>query len=206
MEKLNEKLPFLSKEIIDEFKQYATVKDFSKGTQILREEQYVKVLPIVLKGVVKVFSNFGEKELLLYYIEASQSCVMTFSAAMSNSPSRIFATTEENAKILLLPTKNISGWLKRFPEFNQLFYNQYDLRYTELLSTIQYILVDKIDVRLYKYLEQKATVTHQEYLKTTHSQIATELGTAREVISRALKKLELQEKIIQNTHGIKIYP
>lgn len=206
MEKLNEKLPFLSKEIIDEFKQYATVKDFPKGTQILREEQYVKVLPIVLKGVVKVFSNFGEKELLLYYIEASQSCVMTFSAAMSNSPSRIFATTEENAKILLLPTKNISGWLKRFPEFNQLFYNQYDLRYTELLSTIQYILVDKIDVRLYKYLEQKATVTHQEYLKTTHSQIATELGTAREVISRALKKLELQEKIIQNTHGIKIYP
>lgn len=206
MEKLNEKLPFLSKEIIDEFKQYATVKDFPKGTQILREEQYVKVLPIVLNGVVKVFSNFGEKELLLYYIEASQSCVMTFSAAMSNSPSKIFAITEEDAKILLLPTKHISGWLKRFPEFNQLFYNQYDLRYTELLSTIQYILVDKIDVRLYKYLEQKATVTHQEYLKMTHNEIATELGTAREVISRALKKLEHQEKIIQNTHGIKIYP
>jgi CRP/FNR family transcriptional regulator len=206
MEKLHEKLPLLSKQLIDEFKQYARVEEFPRGTQILRDEQYIKVLPIVLEGVVKVFSNFGEKELLLYYIEASQSCVMTFSAALNNSPSKIFAITEEDSKILLIPTRHIPVWLKKYPDFNSLFYHQYDLRYSELLNTIQHILVDKVDLRLYKYLKEKLRVTGQDYLKMTHSQIASELGTAREVISRAIKKLEHQEKIVQDPQGIKILP
>lgn len=204
MESLKQQLPFLNGELLDEIAQYATVQEFPKGTQILRDEQYIKVLPIVLNGVVKVFSNFGEKELLLYYIEAAQSCVMTFSAALNNSPSKIFAITEEDSKILLIPTRHIPVWLKKYPDFNRLFYNQYDLRYSELLDTIEHILVDKIDKRVYEYLKLKVKVTQQEYLKLTHNQIAIELGTAREVVSRAVKKLENEERLIQDAKGIKL--
>lgn len=204
MESLKQQLPFLNGELLDEIAQYATVQEFPKGTQILRDEQYIKVLPIVLNGVVKVFSNFGEKELLLYYIEAAQSCVMTFSAALNNSPSKIFAITEEESKILLIPTRHIPVWLKKYPDFNRLFYNQYDLRYSELLDTIEHILVDKIDKRVYEYLKLKVKVTQQEYLKLTHNQIAIELGTAREVVSRAVKKLENEERLIQDAKGIKL--
>ncbi len=204
MEAFKQQLSFLSSELLDEISQYATIEKFPKGTQILRDEQYIKVLPIVLNGLVKVFSNFGEKELLFYYIEASQSCVMTFSAALNNSPSKIFAITEEDSIILLIPTRYISVWLKKYPDFNRLFYNQYDLRYSELLDTIQHILIDKIDKRLYEYLKLKIKVTQQEYLKLTHNQIASELGTAREVVSRAIKKLENEKKLIQSTKGIKL--
>jgi len=181
-----------------------TVKDFPKDTEILRDEQYVKVLPIVINGLIKVFSKFDEKELLLYYIQPEQSCVMSFSAALKNTPSKVFAITEEDSKILLIPVKNLPKWLGEYPELNELFYNQYDLRYSELLDTIHHLLIDKMDKRLFEYLKHKSELMNYESIKLTHGQIANELGTAREVISRVMKKLENEEKITQNSDGIRI--
>ncbi len=93
-------LSFLKPKLLDELIKESTLKEFPKGTEILREEQYVKVLPIVIDGLVKVYSRFDEKELLLYYIEPAQSCVMTFYAALKNTPSKVYATTEEDSRIL----------------------------------------------------------------------------------------------------------
>ena len=118
-------LSFLKPKLLDELLKESTLKEFSKGTEILREEQYVKVLPIVINGLVKVYSRFDEKELLLYYIEPAQSCVMTFYAALKNTPSKVFATTEEESKILLIPVQYLPNWLKEYPGFNDLFYNQF---------------------------------------------------------------------------------
>jgi len=129
-------LSFLKPKLLDELIKKSTLKEFSKGTEILREEQYVKVLPIVINGLVKVYSRFDEKELLLYYIEPAQSCVMTFYAALKNTPSKVFATTEEESKILLIPIQYLPNWLQEYPGFNDLFYNQFNLRYSELLDTI----------------------------------------------------------------------
>jgi CRP/FNR family transcriptional regulator len=171
---------------------------------LLKEKQYAKVLPIVLKGLLKVYSRFDEKELLLYYIEPSQSCVMTFYSALKNTPSRVFATVEEESNVLLLPIKYLPEWIKNYPDFNELFFNQYNLRYLELLSTIGHLLNDKMDKRLYEHLKKKSLLTNGSLIKMSHYQIATELGTAREVISRVLKKLQTDKKIEQNTNGIKI--
>jgi len=204
MESIQKHLSFLEPELVSEISAIATVQEFPKGTQILRESQYIKVLPVVLKGVVKVCSHFEEKELLLYYIEPVQSCVMSFSACLNQQPSKVFAITEEDSEILLIPVQKIPLWLQTYPKFNTLFYQQYDLRYAELLDTIQHVLINKMDKRLYDYLLQKATVTQQESLKLTHGEIATELGTAREVISRVLKKLEAEGKVSQTSDGIKI--
>ncbi|WP_298511247.1 Crp/Fnr family transcriptional regulator [uncultured Kordia sp.] len=204
MEALQQQLSFLESELISEISAIATIQKFPKGTQILREAQYVKVLPVVLKGTVKVFSRFDDKELLLYYIQPVQSCVMSFSSCLNQQPSRVFAITEEDSEILLIPVQKIAVWLQSYPKFNTLFYQQYDLRYVELLDTIQHILIHKMDKRLYDYLVQKTNVTQQEYVTVTHGEIALELGTAREVISRVLKKLEIEEKIVQTPKGIKI--
>ena len=138
-------LSFLKPKLLDELIKKSTLKEFSKGTEILREEQYVKVLPIVINGLVKVYSRFDEKELLLYYIEPAQSCVMTFYAALKNTPSKVFATTEEESKILLIPIQYLPNWLQEYPGFNDLFYNQFNLRYSELLDTIRHLLLDKMD-------------------------------------------------------------
>lgn len=197
-------LSFLNPKLLEKVIEFSTIKEFPKGTEILKEEQYVKVLPIVINGLVKVYSRFEEKELLLYYIEPAQSCVMTFYAAINNSPSKVFATTEKNSKILLIPVQYLSNWLKEFPDFNELFFNQFNLRYTELLDTIGHLLFDKMDKRLYDYLKKKSLLTNDNLIKMSHSHIANELGTAREVITRVLKKLETDEKIKHNSSGIKI--
>lgn len=197
-------LSFLKPKLLEELIAQSTLKEFPKGTEILREEQYVKVLPIVLNGLVKVYSRFEEKELLLYYIEPAQSCIMTFYAALKNTPSKVFATTEEDSQILLIPVQYLPKWLKEYPDFNELFYNQFNLRYSELLDTIGHLLLDKMDKRLYDHIKKKSGLTKSNFVKMSHNQIANELGTAREVISRVLKKLEIDEKIVQNTDGIKI--
>lgn len=197
-------LPFLDAELASEIMEYSTLKIIPKSTEILREEQYVKVLPIVLRGVVKVFIRFEERELLLYYIRPSQSCVMSFSACLNNQPSKVFAVTVEESEVLLVPVGKILEWLKKYPDFNNLFYEQYDLRYAELLDTIQHILINKMDKRLYDYLLQKSEVLDRNEIKISHGQIANELGTVREVISRVMKKLETEGKVAQMTNGIKV--
>jgi len=204
MEFDRKKLSFLSSKLIDEIIEKSTVMEFPKGTEILKEEQYIKVLPIVLNGLVKVYSRFEEKELLLYYIEPSQSCVMTFHAALKHTPSKVYAITEEDSQILLIPVEQLPKWLRDYPEFNELFYYQYNLRYTELLDTIKHLLIDKMDKRLFDHLKKKSLLTNNSPVNMSHSQIANELGTAREVISRILKKLEIEGKVEQNKDGIKI--
>lgn len=198
------KLSFLKPDLVEKMFHESVVGEVPKGTEILREQQYVKVLPIVLSGLVKVYSRFDDRELLLYYIEPAQSCVMTFYAALKNTPSKVFATTEEDSEILMLPVKHLPNWLKDHPDLNELFYNQFNLRYTELLDTIGHLLLDKMDRRLYDHLNTKSTLMDNDMIKMSHSQLANELGTAREVITRVLKKLETDGKVEQNANGIKI--
>lgn len=197
-------LSFLEPELVSKILTGSSIKEFPKGTEILREQQYVKVLPIVINGLVKVYSRFDEKELLLYYIEPDQSCVMTFYAALKNTPSKVNAITEEDSKLLLIPVHLLPNWLKEYPDFNELFYNQFNLRYSELLETIGHLLLDRMDKRLYDHLKKKLELTNSDSITMSHNQIAHELGTAREVITRVLKKLETDGKVLQNAGMIKI--
>lgn len=204
---ISEIQPYLSgfsKDLLQEIADHATIKDIPAGMEILREGQYVKAIPVVLEGVVKVFARFEEKELLLYYIGKTQSCIMSFSAGMAGTPSRIFAITEEDSSLLLLPADKLNYWVKHFPQINDLFYQQYNLRYAELLETINSLLFGRMDQRLYNYLLEKSKLKGEKVLDIRHKQIAAELGTAREVVTRVLKRLEQEGKIRQSAGGIEI--
>lgn len=204
MEIDRKQLSFLGPRLAETVLSTCSVHEFSKGTELLREEQYVKVLPIVLSGLIKVYSRFSDKELLLYYIEPSQSCVMTFYASLKNTPSKVFACTEEDSRVLLIPVEYVPKWIREYPDFNQLFYNQFNLRYTELLDTIGGLLLDRMDKRLFEHLKKKSSLTNNNPIRLSHGQIANELGTAREVVTRILKKLESEGKVVQGKDGIQI--
>jgi CRP/FNR family transcriptional regulator len=195
----------IPQEEVDLIVSQSIVKSIPKDTILLRDGQYVKVIPIVINGLVKVFTTHDDKDLLLYYIRPNESCSMSFAASLENEPSKIFATTEEDTEILLLPVDKLQGWLKRFPDVNHFFYHQYNLRYSELLETINHLIFNKMDKRLYNYLEEKQRLTKSNPLKISHRQIAGELGTAREVISRVMKKLENEGKIKQLSNCIEIF-
>lgn len=204
MDTLHDKLPSLPLSLREEIIEWGTVSKIPAGQELLREGQYVKVIPLVLTGLVKVFSQYEDKELLLYYIEPSESCIMSFSASLWNLPSKVFATTEDDSEILLLPVQHVNEWVRKYPTFNQLFFGQFNKRYEDLLSTIHQVLFQRMDERLLRYLREKAERLGTPVLDLRHHQIARELGTAREVISRVLKKLEQEQFVVQHPHGIEV--
>jgi CRP/FNR family transcriptional regulator, anaerobic regulatory protein len=204
IEEIKPFLPSFNEELLGVIAESGVIKDVPAGMEILKEGQYVKMIPIVLEGLVKVFTSIEDKELLLYYIGSTQSCIMSFSAGLTNSPSRIYAITEEASMILLLPTDKLNIWVKQYPAINELFYQQYNLRYTEMLDMINSLLFGRMDQRVYNYLAEKSKIKEERILNIRHKQIATELGTAREVVTRILKKLEQEGKIRQIEGGIEI--
>jgi CRP/FNR family transcriptional regulator, anaerobic regulatory protein len=194
---IKRQFPHFNSDLISEMLQFAIEKEIPKETELLREGQYIKVIPLVFSGLIRVFTRHEDKELLLYYIKPNESCIMSFSAGINNQPSKIYAKTEEDSHLLLIPVEKLIRWTKQFPDFNSLFFLQYNLRYSDLLDTINSLLFDKLDKRVYDYLKEKVAVTQHNPLKISHRQIASELGTAREVISRIVKKLELEGKVKQ---------
>lgn len=194
----------LSPALIQEIEEESSTMDVPSNTEILREGQYVKVIPIVITGLIKVFSRYEEKELLLYYIKPEESCIMSFAASLNNEPSKVFAVAEEDSTVLLLPVDKVAKWTKQFPDINNLFYQQYNLRYSELLTTINHLLFNKLDVRVLGFLQERSKLTGTKELKISHRQIASELGTAREVVSRILKKLEAENHLKQHSNYIEI--
>lgn len=197
-------LPHLSDDLIAEIESVAIFKKIPSGSTILRAGQYVKVIPIVTEGLIKVFSRHEDKDLLLYYIQPNESCIMSFSASLKNEPSRVYAITEEDTSAILLPVEKIDSWIRQFPDFNSIFFQLYNLRYSELLETISDLLFNKMDQRLYDYMKKKHQLTGKNPLKISHRQIANDMGTAREVISRVMKKLEGEGKVRQHTSSIEI--
>ena len=200
--KIKNHLSHLPFSLVDKIMEFSTTATIEKGTEIVREGQYIKVIPIVIDGLVRVFSRYEEKELLLYYIKPSESCVMSFSAGMNEIPSNVVAVTESESTILLIPIAKVKLWISEYKEFNSMFYSQYNSRYGELISAMNHVLFDKMDKRLFDYLEEKVKLTNKNPIKISHNQIANDLGTAREVISRVMKKLQEQNKVIQHSSSI----
>lgn len=200
-------LGLIHPELKEELITHSTLTELEGKTEILRQGQYIKVIPIVLEGLIKVYTKHEDKELLLYYVQPKESCIMSFSASLKNEPSQIFAKTEEGTKALLLPVEKVKHWIKDYPELNTLFFQQFNMRYTDLLDTIHHVLFQKMDIRLYDYLKHKVEVTGKNPISISHRAIANDLGTAREVISRVMKKLEHEEFIKQEAKQITVlYP
>lgn len=205
LEQVEKALVNLSPDLQKVIAEQGSFASFEAGTELLREGQYVKVIPLVLSGGLKVMADFDERELLLYYIRPSESCALSFSAALHDSPSQIKAICSEDSEVLLIPSSAVRKLTKDYDEFNQLFFDQYQLRYTDLLGTIQSLLFGRMDQRLLDYLKVKSEHLQGAAIKIPHREIARELGTAREVISRVLKKLENEGLVEQSKEGIKVH-
>ena len=194
----------LPESLVERILERADRRAFAAGEVILREGEYVKAIPVVIKGLVKVFTRYEDRELLLYYITPHESCIMSFSSGLHREPSQVFAQTEEDSELWLLPVRELSGWMADHPEFSTMFLLQYRKRYSELLETIHHVLFDKLDVRLYEHLKRKTNLAGQMRLTISHQQLADELGTVREVISRTVKKLESEGLVRQSGQSIEM--
>ncbi|MEM6263931.1 MAG: Crp/Fnr family transcriptional regulator [Bacteroidota bacterium] len=178
------------------------VKSFPANTPLIREGEYLPAVPLVIEGLVKVYSLHEDRELLLYYLQPGESCIMSFSACRQQHPSKIMAQTEVDSTLLFLPAEHMDTWMQEYPQLRTLFYLQYDQRYEDLLDTIGQVLFTKMDERLLAYLLEKAQIHETKQLELSHKAIAHDLGTAREVVTRLLKKLEHQGYLVYEGQNI----
>lgn len=176
--------------------QSGQVKSFPAGTVILNFNAYIKSIPIVLSGSMKVIRTDEDgKEILLYYIKPGESCIMSFLAGIHNDTSKIKAIIEEDAEVLLIPVNKASEWIKEFPEWTDFIFNLYQKRFEELLEVVNAVAFQKLDIRLLHLLNQKSALYQSKEIAVTHKQLADELGITREAVSRVLKQME-NEKLI----------
>lgn len=205
---MNEKEYFktvFEEELITEIETLAERASFSAGNVIMDYGQIVRQMPIITKGSVKISRQDEDgHELFLYYINQYETCAMTFTCCMMRNSSEIKAVAEDDVEMLLLPVDVMDKWMMKYPTWKSYIMRTIMLRFNELLKTIDQIAFQQLDERLIHYLNEKSKTHNSTLLNLSHQTIADDLATSRVVISRLLKKLENDKKILLYRNQIKI--
>jgi CRP/FNR family transcriptional regulator len=182
-----------SPQMISKILELSVHKTFEEGDVILQENAHIRSIPIVTSGSIRVMRSEGdEKEILLYYIKAGESCIMSFLGGLHNDTSKVRAVAEETTDILFVPVSKVKELIREYPEWLDYIFRLYHERFEELLEVVNAVAFKKMDERLLLFLEKKADITQNKILSITHEQLAAELGTARVVVSRLLKQMEVE--------------
>jgi CRP/FNR family transcriptional regulator len=182
-----------SPQMISKILELSVHKTFEEGDVILQENAHIRSIPIVTSGSIRVMRSEGdEKEILLYYIKAGESCIMSFLGGLHNDTSKVRAVAEETTDILFVPVSKVKELIREYPEWLDYIFRLYHQRFEELLEVVNAVAFKKMDERLLLFLEKKADITQSNTLSVTHEQLANELGTARVVVSRLLKQMEVE--------------
>ena len=180
-----------SPEIKEKLAAYGIVKTFSEGDIILNENAYIKSIPIVTRGSIRVMRTDEDgREILLYYIKAGESCIMSFLGGLHHDTSKVKAIAEEETEILFIPIDKVASLIKEYPEWLDYIFRLYHKRFEELLEVVNAVAFKKMDERLLNLIKKKCELSQNNTLIVTHEQLANELGTARVVVSRLLKQME----------------
>lgn len=183
-------------EINEKLLDYGFTKTFAEGDVILNENAYIKAIPIVMSGSIRVMrTDDDDREILLYYIKAGESCIMSFLGGIHQDTSKVKAIAEEPTEILFVPIDKVNLLIKDYPEWLDYIFRLYHKRFEELLDVVNAIAFKKLDERLLDFIKKKCAINENKTLVITHEHIANELGTARVVVSRLLKQME-QEGLV----------
>lgn len=191
--------------LIEEMHQFGEIKSYKDGDLIMDYGKYVRMMPIIIKGTIKVFRmDENGKEILLYYLSSNESCSMAYSCCLEVKKSEVKAIAEDNVELMAIPHVKLDEWLCKYPSWKKYIMRSFNERFLELLRSIESIAFHKLDERLIAYLKEKHRVTGSSVIKASHYLIADDLATSRVVISRLLKQLENDGKILLYRNEIKL--
>lgn len=182
------------------------LKSFSAGEVIMNFGSYVKAVPLLVAGTIKVMREDEEdgREILLYYLNAGETCSMSFSCCMMDKRSDIRTVAEEDSTIIIIPLRYVNEWMSKYPSWRNFVMRAYDSRMQEMVKTIDSIAFKKMDERLWDYLQQRAEAHGTKMIQSTHQEIADDLNASREAVSRLLKQLEKKGMVILERNRIKL--
>jgi CRP/FNR family transcriptional regulator len=191
--------------LVDEIIDNAKPMSFKEGEIIMDYGRYIRFMPFITKGTIRVMRQDEEgREILLYYLTASESCAMAYTCCISHLKSEVKAIAEDDVEILAIPELKMDEWLVKYPSWKMYIMNSFRDRFNELLKTLENVAFHKLDERLVKYLKERQRIGESAVIKASHQQIADELGTSRVVISRLLKQLENDGRLILYRNEIKL--
>lgn len=183
-------------ELLAEIDRATTYKEIPEGSKLIEIGDYIKSMPLLISGVIKILREDKDgDELLLYFLENGDTCAMTLSCCIGQTKSEIRAIAETNTKLLMVPVQKMEEWMATYSSWRNFVLESYHNRLNELLETIDTIAFFNMDERLVKYLKNKIRVNNSNKVQNTHQEIAYDLHTSRVVISRLLKKLENMGKL-----------
>lgn len=191
--------------LIREMQECGELKHFKEGDIIMDYGKYIRMMPIIVKGTIKVLRKDERgKEILLYYLESSESCSMAYSCCVEAKKSEVKAIAEDDVELIAIPHTKLDEWLCKYPSWKNYIMRSFNERFLELLKSIESIAFHKLDERLISYLKEKQRLSGSRLVKVSHYVIADELATSRVVISRLLKQLENDGKILLYRNEIKL--
>jgi len=196
---------FKEPELVDAILNVGKEVIIKEGEPIIRVGEFIKSTPLITDGLLKVIRQDDDgKEILLYYLTGGNTCVMTVTCCMHQEKSKIKAIAEKDSHIILIPFHYMDDWMRNYRTWRNFILQTYSARFEEMLTTLDQTAFESLDTRLIKYLNDKKLVLETDEFKITHQQIASELNSSREAISRLLKKLEGLNVIKLGRNKIKI--
>ncbi len=191
--------------LIDEILQVGTYKEVPAGFTLMEIGSYVKGMPLLISGAIKVLrDDKNGDELLLYYLEKGETCSMTMTCCMGQTKSEIRAIAETDTKLIMIPIQKMELWTSKYKSWRNFVFESYHIRLNEMIHTIDSIAFNNLDERLLDYLREKTRINKTNIIQNTHQDIAYELHSSRVVISRLLKKLENKGFIELHRNSIEI--
>jgi len=192
-------------DLVKEIENSGNLKHFEAGDTIVNMDSYIKHIPVVISGSMKVIRTEEDgREILLYYLTPGESCIVSILAGMKNDTSKIKAIVEEDAEIMLIPADKAKEWVRKYPEWTDFIFNLYQKRFEELLEVVNSVAFQKIDTRLLHLIKQKTQLYQSKEISVTHQQLADELGITREATSRVLKQMEKENLLILSRNKIEL--
>ena len=183
----------------------STLKKFQPGEIIMRTGQFIKSTALIIEGRVKIYREGPDGgEFLMYYLGPGQACAVSMICALQAKSSEITAVAEEETEILLLPIQLMDQLMKEHRSWYQFVIQTYRNRFDELLAVVDDVAFRNMDERLEFYLKRYQSKTGKQKIELSHQQIAEDLNSSREVISRLLKKMEQRGLLKLNRNLIEL--
>ena len=193
--------------LLKEIEQFGIIQQFNEGDIIMDYGKYIRMMPVILKGTIKVSRlDDDDNEILLYYLSSNESCSMAYSCCIEAKKSEVKAIAEEDGELIAIPHIKLDEWLCKYSGWKNYIMRSFNERFIELLKSIESIAFHKLDERLIDYLKEKQRISGSSVIKASHNLIADELATSRVVISRLLKQLENNKQVILYRNEIKLLP
>jgi CRP/FNR family transcriptional regulator len=192
--------------LLEELSQAANPMEFKAGDVLMDYGDYIRFVPLVLEGTIRVMRQSEEgQELLLYYLSAGDTCSMAFTCCLTQKKSQIKTVAEEDCTVLGIPLQYMEKWMS-YTSWRNFIFMSYQNRFEELFNALDSLAFRKMDERLAQYLWQKAQTLQTYTLFITHQDIARDLNASREAVSRLLKKMENDKIIELGRNRIDVHP